>query len=206
MKEIEIEALTVGPLEVNCYIVSDPENKQALLVDPGDEAQRIMERLHALDLQPAAVLLTHAHMDHWAALSTILKTIRIPVFLHEDDRFLFGHEVNNNLATMLGWESIIPDTLPLVPGGCFLAGFEFEVIHTPGHSPGSVVIRFGGDLLTGDTLFAGGIGRSDLAGGDGKTLFHSLQLLKKMPPETRIYPGHGETSDLSREARFNPFW
>ncbi len=203
---VKIEKLVVGPLEVNCYLLSTQGGPEALLVDPGDEASRILARISVLGLEISAVLLTHGHIDHWAALPDLQKKFQAPIFLHQDDHFLLEHRVNRDLAAMTGWECVSLPVSPLLAGPVSMAGIDFEIIHTPGHSPGSVVIRVDELLLTGDTLFAGGIGRSDLPGGNGKLLFESLQQLRKMPAVTRIFPGHGEESDLSREARFNPYW
>lgn len=201
-----MERLVVGPLEVNCYLLFQEGRREALLVDPGDEAPRILERIAQLGLEIHAVLLTHGHIDHWAALPAMLPKLGAPVFLHREDHFLLEHQVNRDLAAMTGWKCVGFPVRELPAGSTRMAGMDLEVIHTPGHSPGSVVIRISDRLLTGDTLFAGGIGRSDLPGGNGRVLFDSLEKIKKLPEATKIFPGHGEESDLSREARFNPFW
>lgn len=205
-RPIIAECIAVGPLEENSYILYRSIGGDALLVDPGDEAGRILGRIAALGLEIKAVLLTHAHLDHWAALPAILNKMDLPVYLHPEDRFLLKHAVNQNLAESLGWTLADIPMLPLIPGPMNIGVETFDVIHTPGHTPGSVVFRFNEILLTGDTLFAGGIGRTDLPGGNGKTLFESLAQFKKMPMNYRIFPGHGESSDLMTESRYNPFW
>jgi glyoxylase-like metal-dependent hydrolase (beta-lactamase superfamily II) len=206
VKSVLIEPVVVGPLEVNAYIVFESGSTRGLLVDPGDDAARILSRLTDLGVEIEAVLLTHGHLDHWAALGDILAKKDVPVYMHPDDRFLLRHEVNRSLAASLGWKVFDFHSRPLLPGPLSLSGMDLEVLSTPGHSPGSVVLLFDDCLLTGDTLFAGGIGRSDLPGGDGKVLFESMAVFKKMPSHVRIFPGHGESSDLGAESRYNPFW
>ena len=206
LSRVTVEAVVVGPLEVNAYLVFAPESKRAILVDPGDEAGKIQSRITDCGLSIEAIVLTHGHLDHWAALAVKPEWRTLPVYLHMADRFLIQHAVNRDLAASLGWSMVNLETVSLEPGRVELAGMNIEIVHTPGHSPGSVVLRFANALLTGDTLFAGGIGRSDLPGGDSRTLYASMSLFKQMPPDLSVFPGHGEDSTLSLEARLNPFW
>ena len=199
-----MERLTVqvGGFEVNCSIMS--ENGRAWIVDPGQEPNRIIDTLAKKGLEPAAVLLTHAHFDHIGAIPGLLaKFPDLPVFVHEKDAPMFGHPLNQlppeytpfqkprNLATL--------DKLS-GPG-------QLEIIETPGHTPGGVCYYFPKDklLLSGDTLFAGSVGRTDLPGGDMATLMDSLRKLTALPDDTLVIPGHGPHTMIAAEKRGNPF-
>ena len=199
-----MERLTiqVGGFEVNCSILS--ESGTAWIVDPGQEADRIIDLLAKKGLEPAAVLLTHAHFDHIGGIPRLVEKFPdLPVYVHEKDAPMIGHPLNqlppeytsfakpSNLATL--------DKLE-VPEG-------LEILETPGHTPGGVCYYFpkGKLLLSGDTLFAGSVGRTDLPGGDMATLMDSLRKLAALPDDTLVIPGHGMHTRIALEKNGNPF-
>ena len=201
-----MERLTiqVGGFEVNCSILS--ENGKAWIVDPGQEADRIVDLLAKKGLEPAAILLTHAHFDHICGIPGLLEKFPdLPVYVHEKDVPMIGHPLNQ-----------LPPEYPPVEGlkgsrslrglrG--FEGLEVEIIETPGHTPGGVCYYFPKNklLLSGDTLFAGSVGRTDLPGGDMATLMDSLQKLVALPDDTLVIPGHGMHTRIALEKSGNPF-
>ena len=199
-----MERLTVqvGGFEVNCSILS--ENGRAWIVDPGQEPNRIIDTLAEKGLEPAAVLLTHAHFDHIGAIPGLLaKFPDLPVFVHEKDAPMFGHPLNQLPPEYTSFQK--PRNLATLdklsgPG-------QLEIIETPGHTPGGVCYYFPKDklLLSGDTLFAGSVGRTDLPGGDMATLIDSLRKLTALPDDTLVIPGHGPHTTIAAEKRGNPF-
>ena len=203
-----MERLTiqVGGFEVNCSILS--ENGKAWIVDPGQEPGRIIDLLAKKGLEPAAILLTHGHFDHIGGIPGLLEKFpALPVYVHEKDMQMFGHPLNQlppeypsftkpkNLIAVNSTFNLQPST------------FNLEVIETPGHTPGGVCYYFPKDklLLSGDTLFAGSVGRTDLPGGDMATLMDSLQKLTALPDDTLVIPGHGPHTTISAEKHGNPF-
>ena len=199
-----MERLTiqVGGFEVNCSILS--ENGKAWIVDPGQEPDRIIDLLAKKGLEPAAILLTHGHFDHIGAIPGLLKKFPdLPVCVHEKDVQMFGHPLNQLPPEYTSF------TKPKeVRGLESLEGLEgLEVIETPGHTPGGVCYYFPKDklLLSGDTLFAGSVGRTDLPGGDMATLMDSLQKLTALPDDTLVIPGHGMHTRIALEKSGNPF-
>lgn len=206
---IDVRSFTVGPLQENCYIVRRPDAASAVIVDPGDEAPRLLEALKALGIESLdAVLLTHCHFDHIGAVKAINDATGAPVWCPELETELLA---NVNAYTFPGFGPFENyDADHTVAGGeaLELAGVTFDVRFTPGHSPGHVTysVRDEGVLLSGDVLFQGSVGRTDLPGGDWPTLQASIEsLIDELPPETRVYPGHMGATTLGHERATNPF-
>ena len=199
-----MERLTiqVGGFEVNCSILS--ENGRAWIVDPGQEPERIIDLLAKKGLEPAAILLTHAHFDHISGIPGLLKKFPdLPVSVHEKDMPMFGHPLNQLPPEYPSFAK--PHNLKTLDK---LEGLEgLEIIETPGHTPGGVCYYFPKDklLLSGDTLFAGSVGRTDLPGGDMATLMDSLRKLTALPDDTLVIPGHGMHTRIALEKSGNPF-
>ena len=197
-----ITALPVGPLEANCYLLADCASRQAVIVDPGDEADVIGQMVSRQQVQVTAILLTHGHPDHVGGAVELATAREISeIYLHaEDVRMLpvLGSELADCSEQLL---QTYEDGEEVRVGEMTL-----RVIHTPGHSPGSVCLAAGDALFTGDTLFAGGVGRTDLPGGNYPQLQASLlRLVTEFPPESIIYPGHGPSSTLAQERESNPW-
>ena len=192
---MKLTSLTVGSIGTNCYILYNETTKAAVVIDPSDEATLVEARIEALGLQVQAILLTHGHFDHGGDVARIRKRTGAPVYLHPADRALpswltHGLTADRDLAD--------GDELEL-------AGMVFTVLHTPGHTPGSVCFLCGDLLFAGDTLFAGSCGRTDLPGGSGADMLRSLRRLAELDGDYRVFPGHGEETTLERERRRNPY-
>ncbi len=207
MSSLDIRAFTVGPVQENSYIVrADANATNAVIVDPGDEPERLLAAIEALGVTIEAILVTHCHFDHIGAVAPLARATGAPVYCPEIERPV--------LADVMSWvppgfgpfESYEADHT--VAGGerLSLAGLDFEVIFTPGHSPGHVTYATSGALLSGDVLFQGSVGRVDLPGGDWATLERSIEsLVRGYPAETAVYPGHMGVTTLGRELASNPF-
>ncbi len=207
---IDVRAFTVGPIQENCYFVRRAQAKSAVIVDPGEEAPRLLEALTALGIDSvAAILLTHCHFDHVGAVKAMHDTTGAPVYCPELERAVLANI--NDYVRLPGFgpfESYEAERT--VAGGetLELAGLTFDVRFTPGHSPGHVTYAVRGEetLLCGDVLFQGSVGRTDLPGGDWPTLLASIEsLLAEFSPETRVHPGHGGLTTLAEEQATNPF-
>jgi len=199
---MERTTLQVGTFDVNCSILS--QDGKSWIVDPGSEARRILSFLHEKQLSPAGVLLTHAHFDHIGGIPELQAAFPdLPVFVHPDDVAAFTHPMNRLPPDYpaIGMPENIQDVTRTSELG-FLS-----IIETPGHTPGGVCYYLPAErlLLSGDTLFAGSVGRTDLPGGDMSTLRHSLERLKSLPPDTRVIPGHGMFTTINDELAGNPF-
>jgi hydroxyacylglutathione hydrolase len=207
MSAPDVRAFTVGPVQENAYIVrADANATHALIVDPGEEPERLLAAIAELGVELDAILITHCHFDHIGAVAPLAQATGAPVYCPEIERPV--------LADVMSWvppgfgpfESYEADHT--VKGGerLELAGLDVEVIFTPGHSPGHVTYAFAGALLSGDVLFQGSVGRVDLPGGDWPTLERSIEtLLRRYPQETIVYPGHMGVTTLGRERDTNPF-
>ena len=204
-----LETFPVGPLQCNCTILGDEESREAIIVDPGDEIGRIHRRLTDLGLTLKQILSTHAHIDHVGGALKLKTLTGAPIYFNEGDLPLL--QMMSVQAAWLGIET--PETAPpdegLVDGKQVgLESYPAQVIHTPGHTQGSVCLHFAPMkmVLAGDTLFAGSIGRTDLPGGDFEQIIDSIQSrLLSLPDETRVIPGHGPATTIGNERRVNPF-
>jgi glyoxylase-like metal-dependent hydrolase (beta-lactamase superfamily II) len=204
---IDVRQLTVGPLQENCYVVRVTDSGRAVIVDPGDQADRILQATDQLEIE--AILVTHTHFDHIGAVAPVAKATGAPVYCPELER-----EVLANVMDYVPWQEFGPfesyDADFTVRGGetLDLAGLVIDVVFTPGHSPGHVTyaIADGQALLSGDVLFEGSVGRVDLPGGHWPTLLQSIEtLVDSYPADSTVYPGHMGITTLGRERATNPF-
>ena len=204
-----LETFPVGPLQCNCTILGDEEAGEAIVIDPGDEVGRIHSRLAELGLKLKQILVTHAHIDHVGGALRLKRLTGAPILLNQNDLPLL-----KMMEMQAGWLGVAtPETAPpdesLTDG--LLVGLDrypAEVLHTPGHTQGSVCLHFAPlkMLIAGDTLFAGSIGRTDLPGGDYGQIIDSIQRrLLLLPDDTQVLPGHGPTTTIGQERRSNPF-
>jgi glyoxylase-like metal-dependent hydrolase (beta-lactamase superfamily II) len=212
MQEPLIQQITVGPLQVNTYLVACPVTRQGVVVDPGGEEERILELARTAQVSVRYILNTHGHGDHTLGNMRLKEALRVPVAMHgDDDDFFATDEELEALEGHLTPATPLRADLRLSDGQTLEVGqLSIRVIHTPGHSPGSVCFLVGEHLFTGDTLFVGAVGRTDLPGASLDELLASLrEKILPLPPSTKIWPGHdyGETptSTLARECLENPF-
>lgn len=200
---MRIDTLTVGQMQVNCYILSSKATKNAILIDPGDEYSRIRAYLDKYKLKPQFIVHTHGHIDHIQADNEL----NLPVYAHSMDVGLLK-DPERNLSNFLSSPfKVKPDIRPMEDSQILnLDDLSLEIIHTPGHTPGGICLKSAQVVFTGDTLFAGGIGRTDFPGASYEQLLKSIQdKLLVLPDETVIYPGHGPSSTIGEERRSNPY-
>jgi glyoxylase-like metal-dependent hydrolase (beta-lactamase superfamily II) len=205
-----IESFPVGPLACNCSIVADPETKEAIVIDPGDEPDRILEALSRNGLKAVALLHTHAHFDHIGFSALMKRVTGAPLLLHEGDAPIYQRVEDQ--GRLFGFEFDPPAAVDrfLAHGDRVACGAgALDVLHTPGHTPGSLCFRMEGPrpvLFSGDTLFRRSIGRTDLWGGSTPQLLSSIrERLFTLPGGLLVLPGHGDRTTIAEEARLNPF-
>lgn len=207
---MDARMFTVGPLRENCFVVRRREAPSAVVVDPGEEADRLIQALDALQITTVeAILITHTHFDHIGAVAALHRATKAPVYCPELETDVLAN-INDyiRIAGFGPFEGYEADHT--VTGGdtLELAGLTFDIIDTPGHSPGHVTYsaRDEGALFSGDVLFQGSVGRVDLPGGDWDTLLASIEsLMNAFAPDTTVHPGHGPLTTLARERASNPF-
>jgi hydroxyacylglutathione hydrolase len=206
---VDVRAFTVGPVAENCFVARRDGADRALIVDPGDEPGRILEAVEALGVKVDAILVTHCHFDHIGAVAPVAEATGAPVYCPEIEVPVLA-----DIMSYVPWPGFGPyesyDADETVAGGesLALAGLDIEVLFTPGHSPGHVTYAIPDQaaLFSGDVLFKGSVGRTDLPGGDGPTLMESIRtLVEGYPPETTVYPGHMAITTLGDERASNPF-
>ena len=195
---MQIKRMQVGPIGTNCYILED--EKKIAVIDPGDEAERILEVLEETEGTVAYILLTHGHYDHTTAVPELHRALpEAKIYIHQAD----ANGAGSRLFPLAGQ---VDDLLLYDEGDALpLGSLTIEVLHTPGHSKGSVTLKAGDVLFTGDTLFAGSMGRTDLSGGDEEEIMASLKRLGELEGNFHVLPGHMGTSELDRERRSNPY-
>lgn len=203
-KGLTVKRFTVGPLGTNCYVVSDAVTKEACLIDPGAEPEIIRDYLRKNGLDLKFIINTHGHGDHIAANSRF----DAPIYIHSlDAEFLTDTGLNLSKMLLFGIKS--PKASKMLGDGdvIMLGSLKLEILHTPGHTPGSVSVKVNDTVFTGDALFAGSVGRTDFDYGDTNLLMRSIsEKLFTLKDETRIYPGHGPDSTIGEEKRSNPFF
>jgi glyoxylase-like metal-dependent hydrolase (beta-lactamase superfamily II) len=204
--------IVTGAYQVNTYIVSCPETRECVIIDPGGDAENILKRLKDNALQAKIILNTHGHADHILANIELKNALDVPVSMHQEDLLYFTQpDIRKISEKELGLAAPGTADIPLTDNEIIRVGtLQIQVIHTPGHTPGSVCFLVDGNLFTGDTLFVGDVGRTDLTGGSLSTLLQSIkEKILVLPKETTVWPGHnyGETptSTLAWEMKENPY-
>lgn len=196
----EFKTISVGLFEVNCYLVQAEPGKCLYIIDPGDDADKVVNASKDFDYDEAIVLLTHAHVDHIRATGEVCEKLGVRyVMLHPNDHAYY-YSPDNQLLPYLPAAENLPECSDEIPDP------DFDVIHTPGHTPGCVCYRFGDDIFCGDTIFAGSIGRTDLPGGDSTLILKSIKNeLMTLPENIRLFPGHGPATTVGSEKTHNPY-
>ncbi|MDF2627403.1 MAG: putative Zn-dependent hydrolase [Symbiobacteriaceae bacterium] len=200
----------LGAFGTNCYIIACTETGESAVIDPGADSPWLAETLAEGGLTPGQILLTHGHLDHIGGIASLRKLTAATVAVHGDDATMLTDPMRNGSANFGMRITAPPADRMLRDGDVVQVGsLRFTVIHTPGHTPGGCCFYYegdGGHLFAGDTLFAGSIGRTDLAGGDHGALLRSIrEKLLPLPADTVVYPGHGPTTSIGDEAEYNPF-
>ena len=200
-----LETLPVGPLQANCHLVGCEETGEGFVIDPGGDPSEILAALENLELTVRYIFDTHGHPDHVAANAAVREATGAALYIHAADRAMI--ERPDAMAVMIAGslDACAPDATYDEGDEIEVGTLVVRVLHTPGHTPGGVCLSVGDDVFTGDTLFAGGIGRTDLPGGSWPTLSDSLRrLVDELARATRIHPGHGPSSTMAEEVRSNP--
>ncbi|HWR89319.1 MAG TPA: MBL fold metallo-hydrolase [Dissulfurispiraceae bacterium] len=201
-----IKSLVVGPLQVNCYIIGDVESRKSMVIDPGDEPDRILDVIKEKDFTVDYVVCTHGHFDHVGAVSDIKKETGGKVVLNREEMEIY--EAARDMAAFWGFDiDPLPDPDLFVSEGDLISvgSLEFKVFASPGHSPGGICLYREGLVITGDTLFAGSIGRTDFHGGSMSLIGQSFRRLMELPADTRVLSGHGPVTTIGHEKKFNMF-
>ena len=196
---MEIQTLVLGPLQTNTYLLK--QGHDVILIDPASKPEKLIELLGQDTLQ--AILLTHGHFDHIKAVDGLYDHFRCPVFLHPEDEEMARDKRSGSMFGLVSY--IRCPIVPLEEGPMQIGPFRFETVFTPGHTKGSVVFVFEDAIFSGDTLFRGSIGRTDLEGGDASEMRRSLRWFSTLEKDYRIFPGHDEPTTLARELVHNPY-
>ncbi|MFH1201329.1 MAG: MBL fold metallo-hydrolase [Candidatus Omnitrophota bacterium] len=199
---MKLKTLVVGPIETNCYILSDEASHEAIIIDPGADSNAIRDYLKRNHLKPKFIVNTHGHIDHIG----VDAQFNLPVYIHKSDRDYLDND-DKNLSNFLGIKGSAPIEIKTLEDHdtVAIANIKLEVIHTPGHTPGGISLRVDNMVFTGDALFCSGIGRTDLPGASESQLIESIKnRLLVLPDDTVIFPGHGPSSTIGQEKKSNP--
>jgi hydroxyacylglutathione hydrolase len=207
-----LEVRAVAPFYKNGFLVGCERTHEAIVIDPGDEADELLGAVRDRDVQVTHILLTHAHIDHITGVAQVKEALDVPVYLHKDDLPLYEHAVQQGQMFGLKVRQPPPIDVYYDLSPIHFGDYEVRVHHTPGHCPGGVCLQIGktgaagADLFVGDTLFAGSIGRTDLPGGDSEVLLRSITtVLFPLGDQAIVHPGHGPDTTIGRERETNPF-
>ena len=202
-----LETIVVGSLAVNCYIVGDQHTREVVVIDPGDNAEKILDVIRRAMLTVKAIVNTHAHFDHVGAVEQVRQATRAPFMIHADEvPVLASAQMSGAMFGMRLTQPKPADQLLREGDEIKVGAVTFRVLHTPGHTPGGICLVADKSVFVGDTLFQGSIGRTDFPGGDYGTLMASIRdKLLPLPDDTVVYSGHGPATTIGEEKRFNPF-
>jgi glyoxylase-like metal-dependent hydrolase (beta-lactamase superfamily II) len=208
MSKLKINHYVVGPVQTNCYFAINDETKELLIIDPGDKAAQLADRVRREGGKPVAILLTHGHFDHATAAEELAEEFGIKIYAHEKERQTLG-DVQMNASWMIGGHAVFhADEFLKDEQEIDLAGFHIRVLYTPGHTKGGCCyyLPYEEVVFSGDTLFCTSVGRSDLPGGSASELVRSIrEKLMVLPDRTTVYPGHGDITTIENERMYNPY-
>ena len=201
-----LKAFTVGPMEANCYILYNPDKREGLIIDPGAEGSRLIKFIKQEKISINYIINTHGHPDHIGANRKIKEHTNAPILIHQYDAPMLTKS-ESVLPLIFPLESSSPPADTFIKDGDLIecAGMKLKVLHTPGHTPGGISLLIDDFIFTGDTLFSGSIGRSDLPGGSQEVLLNSIKKILSLDENLIIYPGHGPSTTVSEELHSNPF-
>lgn len=202
---MEVIVIPTGAMEENCYLIYDPETGNALIIDPGDDAGMISGMVKALRVNVQAILLTHSHFDHIGAVDSLVNEFHVPVYMSREEIDWFHAHGKQDQMFFGALTSLESDLVAIQAGKQKIGQFEVDAILAPGHSAGSTMYLIGENLFSGDVLFQGSIGRTDLPGGNVEQMIQSLALIRNLPGNYTVYPGHGPASTLDYEKTHNPY-
>lgn len=204
---MQIETIIVGPFEVNCYLIYDQSDRTGVVIDPGGDEESIIRRIEKGKVIPRAILLTHGHGDHIAAVKPLKEKYDMPLYVGAGDEPMLASP-SANISALFGFEIVCPPAENILTGEetIRIGKLEFTALATPGHSPGGICYMIGNHLFCGDVLFNGSVGRTDLPGGDYEVLMHSIERnILTLPDGVICFPGHGPRTTVGAERHNNPF-